>query len=143
MGKWLLGEPKLLVLDDPTQAVDVGARAAILEATRKAAQQGTAILLCSAEVEDLAAVCDRVLVLEDGVVARELTGPLTSEDDPQRHLHPRRRRRGMTTTSTSLRRGAVRRPGRRVTPGRRRRACSSARGAWCSSATASSSSGCS
>ncbi|WP_127130343.1 sugar ABC transporter ATP-binding protein [Georgenia sp. SYP-B2076] len=79
MGKWLLGKPKLLILDDPTQAVDVGARAAILQATRQAAQQGTAILLCSAEVEDLAAVCDRVLVLEDGVVARELTGPLTPE----------------------------------------------------------------
>ncbi|GAA1641041.1 sugar ABC transporter ATP-binding protein [Georgenia ruanii] len=80
MGKWLLGGPKLLVLDDPTQAVDVGARAAILEATRKAAQEGTTILLCSAEVEDLAAVCDRVLVLADGVVARELTGPITPED---------------------------------------------------------------
>ncbi|MFH5821452.1 sugar ABC transporter ATP-binding protein [Georgenia sp. AZ-5] len=79
MGKWLLGGPKLLILDDPTQAVDVGARAAILEATRKAAHQGTAILLCSAEVDDLAAVCDRVLVLVDGVVARELTGPLTPE----------------------------------------------------------------
>jgi ribose transport system ATP-binding protein len=79
LGKWLLGRPKLLVLDDPTQAVDVGARAAILEATRKAAQQGTAILLCSAEVDDLAAVCDRVLVLEGGVVVRELAGPLTPE----------------------------------------------------------------
>lgn len=79
MGKWLLGKPTLLVLDDPTQAVDVGARSAILEATRKAAQQGAAVVLCSAEVEDLAAVCDRVLVLSDGAVVRELTGPLTPE----------------------------------------------------------------
>ena len=79
MGKWLLGRPRLLILDDPTQAVDVGARSAILHATRQAAQQGTAVLLCSSEVEDLAAVCDRVLVLVDGEVARELTAPLTPE----------------------------------------------------------------
>ena len=79
MGKWLLGAPKLLILDDPTQAVDVGARSAILQASRRAAQRGTAVLLCSAEVDDLAAVCDRVLALQDGAVARELTRPFTAE----------------------------------------------------------------
>ena len=79
LAKWLVAEPALLTLEEPTQAVDVGARAAILEATRQAAQAGTAVLLVSSEVEDLAAVCDRLLVLEDGVVARELTGPFTPE----------------------------------------------------------------
>lgn len=78
-GKWLLGTPRLLTMDEPTQAVDVGARASLLEATRRAAQEGTAIVLCSSEVEDLAAVCDRVLVLQDGVVARELVAPLTAD----------------------------------------------------------------
>ncbi|WP_157155203.1 sugar ABC transporter ATP-binding protein [Diaminobutyricimonas sp. LJ205] len=79
MGKWLIGKPALLVLDDPTQAVDVGARTAVLRATRQAAADGAAVVLCSSEVEDLAAVCDRVLVLEDGVVARELRGPFTAD----------------------------------------------------------------
>ncbi len=78
-GKWLLGKPRLLTMDEPTQAVDVGARAALLAATRRAAQQGTAIAICSSEVEDLAAVCDRVLVLQDGVIAHELVAPLTPE----------------------------------------------------------------
>jgi ribose transport system ATP-binding protein len=78
-GKWLVGRPRLLVMDEPTQAVDVGARAALLEATRQTAQNGTAVVVCSAEVEDLAAICDRVLVLQDGVVAHELTAPLTPE----------------------------------------------------------------
>ena len=78
-GKWLLGSPRLLTMDEPTQAVDVGARAALLAATRKAAQDGVAIMVCSSEVEDLAAVCDRVLVLQDGVVAHELSAPLTPE----------------------------------------------------------------
>jgi ribose transport system ATP-binding protein len=78
-GKWLLGKPRLLTLDEPTQAVDVGARAALLEATRQAAQDGASVLFVSAEVEDLAAVCDRLLVLEDGTVARDLTGPFTAD----------------------------------------------------------------
>jgi ribose transport system ATP-binding protein len=78
-GKWLLGEPRLLTLEEPTQAVDVGARAALLEATRIAAGDGAAVLFVSSEVEDLAAVCDRLLVLEDGVVARDLTGPFTAD----------------------------------------------------------------
>ena len=78
-GKWLLGKPRLLTLDEPTQAVDVGARAALLEATRQAAQEGASVLFVSSEVEDLAAVCDRLLVLEDGTVARDLTGPFTAD----------------------------------------------------------------
>lgn len=78
-GKWLLGEPRLLTLEEPTQAVDVGARAALLEATRLAARDGAAVLFVSSEVEDLAAVCDRLLVLEDGVVVRDLTGPFTAD----------------------------------------------------------------
>ena len=78
-GKWLLARPRLLTLEEPTQAVDVGARAALLEATRQAAQDGAAVLYVSSEVEDLAAVCDRLLVLEDGVISRDLAGPFTPE----------------------------------------------------------------
>jgi ribose transport system ATP-binding protein len=80
MGKWLLGKPAVLILDDPTQAVDVGARAAVLSAARKAAVDGAAVVLCSAEVDDLAAVCDRVHVLENGIVVRTLAQPMTAED---------------------------------------------------------------
>lgn len=80
MGKWLLGGPAVLVLDDPTQAVDVGARSAVLRATRQAAVDGAAVVLCSSEVEDLASVCDRVYVLEEGKVIGELQRPFTAED---------------------------------------------------------------
>ena len=78
-GKWLMDRPRLLTLEEPTQAVDVGARAALLEATRRAAQDGAAVLYVSAEVDDLAAVCDRLLVIEDGVLVRDLAGPFTPE----------------------------------------------------------------
>ncbi|PPL19449.1 sugar ABC transporter ATP-binding protein [Microterricola pindariensis] len=80
MGKWLLGGPAALVLDDPTQAVDVGARSAVLRATRQAAVDGAAVVLCSSEVDDLAAVCDRVVVLEEGKVLTELSRPFTADD---------------------------------------------------------------
>lgn len=80
MGKWLLGGPSVLVLDDPTQAVDVGARATVLRAARQAAVDGAAVILCSSEVEDLAAVCDRVVILENGKAVREIAQPFTSDD---------------------------------------------------------------
>jgi ribose transport system ATP-binding protein len=80
MGKWLRASPALLILDDPTQAVDVGARATVLRATRQAAIDGAAVILCSSEVEDLVAVCDRVLVLDAGRVASELIRPFTPDD---------------------------------------------------------------
>jgi ribose transport system ATP-binding protein len=80
MGKWLRTAPILLVLDDPTQAVDVGARATVLRTTRQAAVDGAAVVLCSGEVEDLAAVCDRVMILDAGRVASELIRPFSSDD---------------------------------------------------------------
>lgn len=80
MGKWLLDDPAVLILDDPTQAVDVGARSAVLRAARQAAVDGSAVVLCTAEVDDLAAVCDRVHVLENGIVVRTLQQPMTPAD---------------------------------------------------------------
>jgi ribose transport system ATP-binding protein len=77
IGKWLVAQPAVLVLHEPTQAVDVGARRDILRTLRSSAQAGAAVVVSSIDAEDLATVCDRVLVLEDGVVARELAAPLT------------------------------------------------------------------
>lgn len=74
LSKWLLNQPKVLVLHEPTQAVDVGARADILAALRDEARRGTAVLVSSLETDDLAAVCDRVLIMRNGRVQRELVG---------------------------------------------------------------------
>ena len=80
MGKWLLDQPSVLILDDPTQAVDVGARSVVLRAARQAAVDGSAVVLCSAEVDDLAAICDRIHIMENGIVVRTLQQPLTADD---------------------------------------------------------------
>jgi len=80
LGKWLAGKPDLLVLHEPTQAVDVGARHDIIEAIREAARDGCGVLISSVDAADLAVLCDRVLVFRDGAVVAELTGELTQDD---------------------------------------------------------------
>lgn len=74
LAKWLLNAPKVLVVHEPTQAVDVGARDEILREIRRQAATGVGVLVCSLETADLAGVCDRVLVVRGGRIARELSG---------------------------------------------------------------------
>ncbi|MEV7009194.1 sugar ABC transporter ATP-binding protein [Streptosporangium sp. NPDC051022] len=75
LGKWLAGRPRVLILHEPTQAVDVGAREDILRAISETAQRGVAVLVASIQPADLAAVCDRVLIFRDGRITGEITAP--------------------------------------------------------------------
>jgi ribose transport system ATP-binding protein len=74
MGKWLRLSPTVLLLDEPTQGVDVGAQVELHRLIRSAAEGGSAVLVCSSDENELARVCDRVQVLCDGVVETELRG---------------------------------------------------------------------
>jgi ribose transport system ATP-binding protein len=80
LGKWLAGQPGLLVLREPTQAVDVGARHDIINAIREAARGGCGVLIASIDAADLAVLCDRVLVFRDGQITGELAGDLNQDD---------------------------------------------------------------
>jgi ribose transport system ATP-binding protein len=75
IARWMRRKPRLLLLDEPTQGVDVGARADIYEMIRAAVERGAAVLLVVSEFDELASVADRVLVLRDGRIATEITGP--------------------------------------------------------------------
>ncbi|WP_300679609.1 sugar ABC transporter ATP-binding protein [Nocardioides sp.] len=77
--KWLATDPDLLVLHEPTQAVDVGARADLLGAICAAADQGTGVILISTEPTDLVEICDRILVIHPGRPPLELR--TTDPDD--------------------------------------------------------------
>jgi ribose transport system ATP-binding protein len=79
LGKWLAGKPTVLVLHEPTQAVDVGARHDIINAIRAAATDGCGVIISSVDAADLAVLCDRVLVFRDGKVVTELSGELTQD----------------------------------------------------------------
>jgi ribose transport system ATP-binding protein len=67
-------EPRVILLEEPTQGVDVGARAGIVSRLRDAAAAGAGVLAASSDYGLLADLCDRVLILRDGVVVAELTG---------------------------------------------------------------------
>ncbi len=74
IGKWLLRSPKLLLLDDPTKGVDVGTKAEFYKLLASLCEQGTAILFYSSDDEELLGLCDRVLVMHDGIIRSELSG---------------------------------------------------------------------
>jgi ribose transport system ATP-binding protein len=78
-GKWLDGAAEVILLDDPTVGVDVGAKSDILELVRGFARNGKAVLMASSDFEELLAVCDRVLVLADGGIVAELDAATTTE----------------------------------------------------------------
>lgn len=75
LARWMNRKPRLLLLDEPTQGVDVGTRAMIFEALRAAAAQGMSVICASSDAEQLAEICDRVLVFARGRVVTELAGP--------------------------------------------------------------------
>jgi ribose transport system ATP-binding protein len=74
VAKWFETKPEALILHEPTQGVDVGARAAIFKRIRDAAAGGAAVLLASSEYEDLPHLCDRVIVFRGGRAVSELHG---------------------------------------------------------------------
>ncbi|UBU12089.1 sugar ABC transporter ATP-binding protein [Nonomuraea gerenzanensis] len=71
LARWLLGSRKLLLLDEPTRGVDVGARAELYAVIHDLAEQGIGVLLVSSEVPEVLGLADRVLVLREGVVIHE------------------------------------------------------------------------
>lgn len=75
VARWLWNGPKVLVLCEPTAGVDIAARQSIYSLLKEQASAGLSILICSSDVQDLVEMCDRVLVLRDGRITAELTGP--------------------------------------------------------------------
>jgi ribose transport system ATP-binding protein len=72
IAKWLAVEPDILIMDEPTAGVDIGAKTEILDITRQLADAGKGIIIISSELVELLAVSDRVLILQDGTVKQEM-----------------------------------------------------------------------
>jgi ribose transport system ATP-binding protein len=66
LAKWLVGSPKILILDEPTRGVDVGAKMAIYEIIRQVAAKGVAVVVVSSELEEVLGLAHRVLVMSGG-----------------------------------------------------------------------------
>jgi len=83
MAKWLCSNPSVLIVDEPTRGVDVGAKSHIHNYLRRLADQGIGVIVISSEQPEVLGLCDRVLVVSDGVITRELdnnSNDLTQEE---------------------------------------------------------------
>jgi len=81
LARWLATEPDLLILDEPTRGIDVGAHAEIIALIEKLRERGMALLVASSELEELVAYSTRVVVLRDRRQVRELTGDEITADN--------------------------------------------------------------
>lgn len=80
IGRWLLTDPKILLLDDPTRGVDVGAKAELYRLMDGLCREGLGILVTSSELPELLTVCDRILVLAEGELTAQLSRTEASEE---------------------------------------------------------------
>jgi ribose transport system ATP-binding protein len=81
LAKWINAHCRLLILDEPTRGIDVGAKAEIYELMRKIAKQGTAIIMISSELPELMGMSDRIIVMQDGRIRGELSSSEATEEE--------------------------------------------------------------
>ena len=79
IAKWLMAEPRIILLNDPTRGIDVGTKQEIYALLRRLADEGAAIVFYTTDYDELIGCCDRALVLYDGAIRRELAGAEITE----------------------------------------------------------------
>jgi ribose transport system ATP-binding protein len=72
LAKWLLNEPRVLILDEPTRGIDVGAKHEVYALINELAGRGAGVLVISSEIEELIGICDRILVMSRGEIRDEI-----------------------------------------------------------------------
>ena len=81
VARWLCMDTKLIIFDEPTRGIDVGAKGEIEKLIQKLAADGLSVIYISSEFEELVRGCDRILVLYEGHVVEELTGDAISSEN--------------------------------------------------------------
>ncbi|MGV8981290.1 multiple monosaccharide ABC transporter ATP-binding protein [Clostridium sp.] len=80
ISKWIFTDPELLILDEPTRGIDVGAKYEIYNIINKLADDGKSIIFISSELPEILGVCDRVYVMNEGKIVGELSGQESSQE---------------------------------------------------------------
>ena len=80
IGKGLLTKPKILLLDEPSRGIDIGAKTEVFEIIHDLAEKGLSIIVISSELKEIMAIADRIVVLSNGKKTGELTGDEITED---------------------------------------------------------------
>ena len=81
IGRWLLTKPEVLLLDEPTRGIDVGAKYEIYQLMINLAKEGRGVIMVSSEMPELLGVCDRILVMSGGLLAGEVDAKKTSQEE--------------------------------------------------------------
>ncbi len=81
IGRWLLTKPEVLLLDEPTRGIDVGAKYEIYQLIINLAKEGKGVIMVSSEMPELLGVCDRILVMSGGQLAGEVDAKTTSQEE--------------------------------------------------------------
>jgi putative multiple sugar transport system ATP-binding protein len=86
LSKWLFSDPEVLILDEPTRGIDVGAKYEVYTIINKLAEEGKAIIVISSEMPELLGICDRIYVLNEGRIVGELAGHEASQEKIMRAI---------------------------------------------------------
>ena len=89
LARWLLTDPTVLILDEPTRGIDIGVKAEFYDMIGALAAQGCAILLISSELPELLALCDRVLVMAEGRLTADLPRGVATQETIMHAAVPR------------------------------------------------------
>ena len=81
IGRWLLTKPEVLLLDEPTRGIDVGAKYEIYQLILDLAKEEKGVIMVSSEMPELLGICDRILVMSGGVLAGEVDARNTSQEE--------------------------------------------------------------
>jgi rhamnose transport system ATP-binding protein len=92
LARWLLSDPSILILDEPTRGIDIGVKAEFYDMIGELAAQGKAILLISSELPELLALCDRVLVMAEGRLTAEIPRAEATQEKVMSAAVPRAQR---------------------------------------------------
>ena len=81
LGRWLLTDPTVLLLDEPTRGIDVGAKYEIYKLIIELAEKGKTVIMVSSEMPELLGVCDRILVMSGGKLAGEVDAETATQEE--------------------------------------------------------------
>ncbi|MEG2347765.1 MAG: ATP-binding cassette domain-containing protein, partial [Cetobacterium sp.] len=81
LGRWLETNPKVLILDEPTKGIDIGAKSEFYNLINECAKKNMGIIVVSSELPEILGICDRILVMKDGEIKKELIAKETSEEE--------------------------------------------------------------
>ena len=82
LGKWLMMAPKILIFDEPTRGIDIGAKTEIYRLVCDLAEQGKSIIFISSEMQEILGMCDRIIIFHEG----RISGELKREEATQENL---------------------------------------------------------